>query len=181
MHNRVINSILLIVFGCGIGVLLSQFSYFTLSKEISLTEVIIAIFTGLIAIYIADDIAAKLSRSQNIKSLFTEDIKVFIASTKSLEDWVDDGECNAKDLKKYLKNGTVKLNTFIQIYCKHKGLNTNSLRDILNLFNNLKNDITEIPPSANGIEYKFNPAQQHKFTEQLNSIKVALLDAMVDA
>jgi hypothetical protein len=181
MLKRFIKSFLFIALGCGIGVFLSQYSYFTLSKEISLTEILIAILTAIVALYIADDLSARLFRSQSIKTLFISDIKTFIVSIQILENWIEEGICSAKDLKGFLKSGTLKLNNLLQIYGKHKGLNSKTLVDILNLYNTFKNNITIIPPSANGKEYKFNPEQQHRFSEQLNEIKVGLLDVLVKA
>jgi len=179
MLKRLIKSVLLVCLGCAIGVFLCQYSYFTLSKEISLTEVFIAILTGIIALYIADDLSAKLSRTQSVKALYTEDIKGFIVSLQTLENWIEEGECSAKELKRYLRNGTVKINLFVQIYGSQKGLNTNTLGSILNSFNALKYDITEIPPSSKGELYKFNLEQQHQFSQQVNGLKAGLVDAMI--
>ncbi len=182
------NNILLLLLFLGLGIILgvifTRFSYFKIDPLISISDLAIGLLTAIVAIYvvyIASRLTEKITQSQSVKSLYIEDVKSFIQMLDKLEIWVEAGSCNSKEMRKYFKDGTSRLNRLLSVYAKQSVINLDPLRALLPEYNKLKEEITGITPSAQGTEFRFNLGEQQTFGTKIQEIKTLLVDAFVKA
>jgi hypothetical protein len=180
LNSNIAKIILLLLVGAIFGVFFSQYSYFTLEKSISLSDLLLFALTSLVAIYIADNIARSLSKVQTIKNLYQEDVKQTITYLQKIEDWIDSGIIPAAELRSYLRSGTLMINSLIKIYDSIDQLETGKLNQILNKFNDFKNSITLLNTSNQGKIIQLNIQDQNRFREEIEEIKSCLVKGIID-
>lgn len=153
LHSWFPRSVCLLIIGAILGVFFSQFSYFKINKEVSLSDLLVFAATALVTIYVASTITRGLSNINSLKALYQEEIKEFLKYSARLEDWILSEQVQINDLLPHLKMGSIKLLAIARLYKSADKLNVQDIGPILNKYNNLKADITSISPApgTNGV------------------------------
>ena len=171
--------VLLIVLGILMGVFFSQYKFFQIDNKISISDLFIFVLSSIIGLYIANNISRSLAKSQTVKSLFQDDIKTFITYSKKLEEWIEAGAIPAAELRTHLKTGNLKLRSLQKIYSSSNQASAPGITLVINKYNRLKTNITNINTINRGLTIPLIPAEVGQYMQELEDIKGELLNIII--
>ncbi len=170
---------LLFAIGVVVGVFCSQYSYFTIDKEISLSDLLIFLGGSVVTVYVATIISRSLYRLQSIHALYVDDIKEFIKFSTKLEDWIFLGAIPHLELVAHLKRGNIKLREIDILYKNNEHIQSVDFSTIIKKYNDLKVEITAISPNPTVQQIQLSSVQVNDFQNKYEIIKLELFRAIM--
>ncbi len=181
LHNWLPRSVCLLIIGAILGIFFSQFSYFKMNKEVSLSDLFVFAATALVTIYVASTITKSLSSINSLKALYQEEIKEFLKYSAQLENWILSEQVKFADLVPHLKMGNIKLRAIDRLYKNTKQISQQDLNPIVDKYNDLKADITAISPAAGTGTIMLDSVHVSNFLKTYEDIKFDLFQVIANS
>lgn len=162
-----------IIIGIIFGVVFSNWSYFTIKKEITVENIVSVVITSILAVYVSSNIQSAIQGRQNNHTLFSNEVMKIISSLEKIIEWLNNGIIPFEEGKICFKKCTLLISDLNSIFSNSTLVNSSTLSEILKKHNNLKRSIFEVSPENNKIN--LTPSLQVEYEEKIRIIKNDLL------
>lgn len=175
---KTIYYLLAICFGVSIGVLISNWSYFTLEKEISIGDIFSLIITTFVGIYIAKTIQGQLDSERSEKDILIDELKEVKEDIVIVERNNDSGIFSFDDAKRQFKVTNQKILLIEELLKESRNCKNIKCNKLQDTFSDIRRLILDISP-VNGFIYigsKKNDVEQKviEFKSQLYKLIVSV-------
>jgi len=174
---KIVYCLLFVALGMILGVFFSQYHYFKLNTELSLSDLFIFVLTALVGLYISHNIQKSLTRIQTIKGLYHEDLKGIISNLNVIDIWISQGNVPFLNVVAHMKMMNTRLRSLEKLYGQGVGINARPLSKIITDLNTFKSSLTALPPVQTSIQ--LNPTQTSDFSQQIEDIRLQLFNAII--